>query len=80
MYESILKRLEALEKVHSPDPLIVEAMTDTGDVIEILARDEVQRPDVHFCRVVRGCNMNDLDLLLDEMRKAADAGAVERSG
>lgn len=78
--DSILKRLEALERVRTPDPLIVEAMSSNGELIEISAKECCQRPDVYFVRVLDGESLNDLDLLLAEMRKAVDAGAVERSG
>lgn len=78
MADSILKRLEELEKRHIGNPLIVIATTDTGESVEVSARECVARPDLHFDRVVSGNDLHDLDLLLEEMRKAADAQGTEK--
>lgn len=78
MHDSVLKRLEALERCRGGNPIYVIAITDSGEQLEVSARECASRPDLRFDRVVRGNDMHDLDLLLAEMRKAADAQVAEK--
>lgn len=75
MNDSILKRLERLEKQFIRDPIIVFAVTDTGESVKVSARECVERHDLHFDRVDHGSDLNDLDLLIAEMRRLAEEGA-----
>ncbi len=71
MEKNILNRLSTIESRLVKEPLIVLAKTDRGDLIEIPMRECIERKDTHFCKVVRGSNLQDLDLWLEELRKSA---------
>lgn len=69
MNSQILKRLERLEERIRPNPLMVLTVVD-GQQVEMTARECVER-DLGFIKVTDGHNLNDVDLLLEHMRKVA---------
>lgn len=71
MKESIVKRLEKIEELYRDDPLIVLAITDSGEEIKIPMRECLERDDVEFKKVIGGSSLKDLDALLQANREAA---------
>ena len=71
MKSTILKRLEDLEARYKQDPLIVLAVTDSGDEVKITMRECLERKDAHFVKVAGGSNLQDLDLFLAAMKDKA---------
>ena len=77
MKESIVKRLEKIEELYRDDPLIVIAITDSGEEIKMPMRECLEREDTHFIKVISGANLEDLDLFLKAMREEAERQAQE---
>ena len=67
--KDIRKRIEELEQIYNPDPLIVLCETEYGK--EELTVSECIRRGAVFLRVVTGRDANDLEALLLYMRKSA---------
>ena len=70
LHKSILKRIEALEKLYSVEPLVVLATADNGEEVTVTAREAVEK-NMSFIKVVSGGNMHDLDLLLEQIKTEA---------
>lgn len=58
------KRLDILEERIRPNPLTVLARTATGELMEMTARECIER-GFGFVKVVDGHNLHDLDMILD---------------
>ena len=65
-------RLQRLEKLYQKKPLIVIAEKSNGDVVTVTAQDCATDPGLTFIRVVGGDNVNDVDLLLKQMKDNAN--------
>ena len=65
-----LKRLDALERILLPEPLIVRARLPDGSIKEVTMRECLEK-DLEFIKVTGGHNLTDLDLLLAEIEKGA---------
>ncbi len=69
MKESIMKRLEDMERICKPNPLIVLCETESGE--EEMTVSECIRRNAVFLRVVCGGSYKDLDRLLQSMKESA---------
>ena len=69
MKESIIKRVEEIERRCKPDRLMILCKTTAGE--EVLTVSEYIRRDAVFLRVVGGSDLRDLDEILFLMEKNA---------
>ena len=69
--KSIVNRLLRIEKMYSKKPLIVMAETVTGDIVTTTAQECVNN-GMTFLKVLCGESVDDIDLLLEQMRNNAD--------
>ncbi len=74
MRAGIINRLRAIEKQYNQEPMIVLAVSDTGERLTMTMRECLERPDTYFEKVVSGHNLDDLDLLLNDMKEEAQRG------
>lgn len=74
MRAGIINRLRAIEKQYNQEPMIVLAVTDTGERLIMTMRECIESPDTYFEKVVSGHNLDDLDLLLNDMKEEAQRG------
>lgn len=68
--KNLLARIQRLEQLVKVDPMIIEAETPCGDIVQGTVKECIDKGYV-FCHVVSGGNMSDFDLILEEMRKTA---------
>lgn len=71
MKSNITKRVEALEARYKIDPMMIEAETESGEVIIVNARELLNNPDLGFHKVVSGTDPKGFDAILDRIRLSA---------
>jgi hypothetical protein len=75
---TLLRRLEEIETRLKPDPLVVVARLDSGEVTKMTMKECLSRQDASFIRVCGGHDLRDLDALLAAMKAEAEAERSEK--
>ncbi len=80
MKTSILNRLKVLEEQYKDDPLIVLAITETGEEVKMTMRECLENKNVSFKKVISGKSLKDIELLLKAQKEEAERAMLEGGG